>query len=260
MLRPKFLLNFAFGCFVGYTTALILAWILDSTTSEIFQKYAVYLFSAATTLLAATLALSSTLAAIENQNRLADEQRSRALAATKAFMPIALSYMCKVAKSGMLNCWNHQEMIGQTSLEDFERTSLERLTLSDDVISTFRDFIEHSRDHDGEKIALILNEYQVFFSRWRGRFSDDNYFSSENLREKCEHTTSWAYLYALSSAVFSHARGEEEEILRPDYTDDNVESALRLSGILYSNQARLSEAELDEAIGLYQRRFDRNFQ
>lgn len=150
--------------------------------------------------------------------------------------------------------WRHQELISQTSPEEFERQSLEGLQLSDYIVSTFQDFIQHSRDAEGEKVALILNEYQVFYSRWVGRFDDENYFQNEREEERSYHTTSWAYLYAITSAVFSHARGEDDSIQRPDYTDDNVASALRLTDILFSHEDALAEA-----IGLYQRRFDRNF-
>ncbi|WP_171176192.1 hypothetical protein [Ruegeria sp. HKCCD8929] len=128
------------------------------------------------------------------------------------------------------------------------------MKLSDEVISTLRDYIAYSRDEDGEKIALILKEYQVFFSRWRSRFDDSDYFAREQAADRCEHTTSWAYLYALSSSVFDHARGKNDTIGRPEYLKDNVASALRLSTIIHGQ-----EDNFEEYVNLYQRRYNRHF-
>jgi hypothetical protein len=253
-LPTRFLINFPLGIFLGALFTFVLVLFFDVTVSSDLKRVYIFLFSSSATLLAATLAVAGVLKNIDNQNLLAEEQRKRSLASARAFLPVALSEMCQIARLGVLHCWGGHSKVVELGFEEYREHSIRELRLSDEIVSVFREYIKHSDEQNGEKIALILREYQIFFARWRGRFEDDHYFEHEDPQVRAEHTTSWAYLYALSSSVFEHARGDAEFIVLPAEERNVIHTALSIIGVLHGN-----EGSFEKFVDMYQRRFDRLF-
>ncbi len=123
------------------------------------------------------------------------------------------------------------------------------LALSEQVISVFRDFIKNANPSDGKRVAIILREYQVLFSRWNSLF--ENPPSTEDIEDTVHQTAYWAYLYALSSSVFDFARGETS-IIDTTVDSSDIRAPLVLASFYHQNRS-----EFDTQIDLYERRFHR---
>lgn len=251
-MNPKFFDRFTSGVLIGWIAAMCLAALIDSKVSDRIAQNAFQFAGILAAVSAALLALMGVSRQISHKNEEEERARIAKLRACKAVLPLALSDICKVSQNGIYHCWNGYNLLTASSFNEYRTNSFIDLKVSDEVLAILRDFVRYSRDTDGEKISLILQEYQVFLSRWRGRFETPDYFKKEPLERRCEHTTSWAYLYALSSSVFAYARGETEEIQAPDYQNDDVASALRIATVIYGN-----EQSFETFLDVYQKRYDR---
>ena len=251
--RTPLLEKFSFGFVIGFIFALLIAALFDSDVAEGIKNNFVNLAAIAAAIIAAYFALLGIRRQIEQQYEQSESARLASLAATKAFLPIVLSEMCRIAEAGMRHRWSFSSTVNGASsgsqVGDFQRTSTSDLALSDQVISVFRDFIKNANSNDGKRVAIILREYQVLFSRWNGLF--ENPSSTEDTADTVHETTYWAYLYALSSSVFGFARGEASTI------DTTVDASDIRGPLAFRFFYRQNPSEFDTQIDLYQRKFRR---
>ncbi|MCL5779194.1 hypothetical protein M1105_19715 [Limibaculum sp. FT325] len=140
-------------------------------------------------------------------------------------------------------------------IDEFERISLDQLTLSDGVVSVLRDIIELS-DYDDvvKRVSGLLREHQIFLARWRSNFAPDRdtmIVLEGNIRQR---TVSWAYLGAISASLFPYARHETDEV-------SSLVGEREIAGILNTaGVADLHAEDYAQEIGLYARTFARRFQ
>jgi hypothetical protein len=155
--------------------------------------------------------------------------RANKLASARAFLPTSLSRMtaiCRLGADFSHNFSDHEKALGRT---EFGRVSLEKLELSEEIITVFRDVIELTEDDKVRKrVAGIVREYQVFHSRWQGHFEDGWQNTVQTDSDIRQRTVAWAYLCALVNSLFGYARGETEEL--PNVTADSIGSALNTLG------------------------------
>lgn len=244
--------KFSAGLVVGIMFALLLAALFDSDVKDGIKNNWVNLATILTAIAAAYFALIGVRRQIEHQDEQAENTRLASLAATKAFLPIVLSDMCRIATAGMRYRWNfHSTITGASDAQiaDFRRQSTNELELSDQVISVFRDFIKNADPNDGTRVAMILREYQVLLARWNGQLT--SLPSTERPRDRLHETTYWAYLYALTASVFDFAR-DDACCVDTTVDVDEIRTALTLPVIYCRNTSGF-----DTEIALYARKFQR---
>lgn len=246
-MKRNFLKNVAFGIFLGAELSLTLAFFLDTDVSAELKRLYTYIFSALASLLAASLALSGVLASIENQERIQSQIRERKFASARAFLPTALSNFIEISRNGILNCYSKTLAPTRGSEEDFLRR-LESITLSDEIIEVFREILEHTEsDPVSRRIALILRNYQIYYSRWRG-ISEHNVTGAKYIRQQA---VAWAYLLALIESLFDFARDMADE------PDDNITEETIRSALRRTLPVAVDTEAYDDAIGLCSRQFQR---
>ena len=248
----EFLKNFPFGVFVGAMIVLMLCWVFDADIREDMTKLYTFIFSALIGLLAASVALSGVLASLQHQSTLREEERKRKLSAARAFLPQALSDMCEVARSGMLNAHTAGVKQGNELESTFVSSSLNDIRLNDEVVSVFKDIIEFSDANAGRRIQGILSEHQVLQARWSGYVRDKDNMLSPNASDLAQRICHWAFLYALTATAFPYARQETNDV-EVSVDEGIISSTLRTVGI-YLNE---DDSDLLSAIGLYARHFQR---
>lgn len=254
MKYEKFLRNTAFGALVGTLLSLGLAWGVDSNVSAELKRVYTFVFTAFISLIAATFTLVGVFSNIENQQTQEKFQRQRKLQAARAFLPSALSNMCEICRWGVRYSHDFQAYENNLGRIQFEQESFDRLSLSDEIISVFRDVIELSDNEVvSDRLSGLLREYQVFFARWKSDFSpnaQNNVLINADFRMR---TTAWAYLYAISSSLFDYARNETDDVLT-NVTEEEISSALNQAGA-----PGVFTEDFIEEIGLYARTFARRF-
>lgn len=244
--------KFSLGLATGSILALLLAALFDSGVAENTKNNWVNLATIVAAIIAAYLALLGIRRQIEHQTDLNEKSRLASLKATKAFLPIVLSDMCRLATAGMKHRWDFHTTITdlpEGQIADFQRQTTSDLELSDQVISVFRNFIENADPNDGKRVAIILREYQVLLARWDGLFTEGR--STELPDERLLETTHWAYLYALSTSIFDFSRDEAPNISTTVGTHE-ICNALSLARIYQQNSGGF-----DSKIGLFARDFQR---
>lgn len=253
-LRANYFLlgNASFYLFFGAVIGIVYMLIIESEISQEHKEYWTYGITALVTLLASGTALVGVFFDIKNSNINEEERRIRELSGAKALLPLALTEICEIARRGMYFCRDFRDDLTAAEIEELKSRSFTELSLADETKSILRDFIRYSRDDDGKKVSLILQEYQVFLSRWRGSFEENSRFRNNNNGNRTENISSWAYLYALSSHIYDHARGETENIEPLEPHQSPIETALRLAVIPYND-----DPEFVKAIKLYHRRLNR---
>ena len=246
----RILRNTSLGACIGAALAIGLSAVFRADVSEGVEKFYTYIFSALITLLASGLALMGVFSNIEHQQHIATVARLRRLRATRALLPSALSQLCELAIWGIRYSHQFAEYRRHLGTEEFERVSLSRLELSDELMSLLRDMIELCEDENvAKRIAGMLREHQVLVTRWKDEFSEARRVI-QNLRTR---TVYWALLHALASSLFEYARSETDTV-DTVVTEDEIGIGLRA--------ARTRGLELDEfadEIALYARHYRRRF-
>ena len=205
-LKPKFLLNFPFGIFIGSIFTFGLAWVLDSNVGEEIQKNWTYGLSALVTLLGATIALVGVFSSIENQNSIAQDNRNRDLAAAKAVLPLALTKMRRVADQGFEYSFQSDEFL--KNVENIN-TVANDVDLPDNVISIFQNCIRGAPATTGRWISVLIAHYQLARSSLDYSANTlDSLISSDN---RAESAARWAIVRALADHLWGFARGELSE-------------------------------------------------
>lgn len=250
MFSVKFLKNSPFGICIGFILAFALSSIIDSSFIEKSKGFYTYILTTVVSLGAASLALSGVLANLQLQVTLKNEERLRRLSAARAFLPQALSEMCEVSRHGMMNCYNSRNLHPREMDANFVEDSISNIRLTDEIVSIFRDIVEHSSDNSSIRIQLILREHQVFSARWRSHVRDRENIMPLNSSDIAQRTTSWAYLYALTSTAFDYARGQTANITE-HVNEERISSALSSVGI----HPVQNPDYFTDAIGLYARHY-----
>lgn len=256
-LLQRLLQNFGFGLFIGVIFAIILAAVLDSDVAEGIKNNCVSIAAIIAATFSAFLALLGVRGQIEQQNKQHNEQiehqnkqaenaRLASLAATKAFLPIALTEMCSIARKGMVLRWGFYNRLKRGAPNDeiqhLQHQVTSELTLSEHLISIFKDFIENAAPDDGDRISLILREYQVVLARWNGIF--EGYEQGIYADATNEQTIHWAYLYALSSSAFEFSRNRASSITGT-VGKEEISAALLRAVIIPTNKNEF-DTQIDE--------------
>lgn len=241
---------------MGAIIALGLSAVLDSDVGENAQKFYVYIISAAITLVAATIALSGNLANIDYQNRVEQERRKALLRAAKAFLPVALSEMSGLCRSGMRNCIHFQAKKKELGNEEFQRIAEAEMKLSDHFVTVFKEVIIYSEPRASKRASELLCEFQKYSARLKNRF--DPIIEKNLVRMKSDRfhdSASWAYLSALCDSLYKYARGESESTIFP------IESDKIMNGLLSSNVIVQGETEFKKQCeflaNYHQKQYDR---
>ncbi|MDZ4298790.1 MAG: hypothetical protein U0998_06005 [Moraxellaceae bacterium] len=151
------------------------------------------------------LAFVSSITAFNISRFNANKQREREFAASKAFLPSALSelvtYFIESAAVFKLG-W---------SARHGERPNFVSPSLPNGYKEVFRDCIRHAEPEVGEFLALILMRMQVHDARLRGYIGEDN--SEGSFSPQRHNLISYFYriaeLQALVGKLFEYARGLE---------------------------------------------------
>ena len=254
MFNKEFLKNFPFGVFAGAIIVLMLCWAFDADIQEDMTRFYTFVFSALIGLLAASVALSGVLASLHQQATLREEERKRKLSAARAFLPQALSDMCEVARSGMLNSQTAGSKKGNELAPSFVRSSLEDIRLNDEIVSIFKDIVEFSDANAGRRIQAILIEHQVLQTRWSGYVRGAENMVRPSAFDLAYRSCHWAFLHSLAATAFHYARGGGDDIKDPVHESD-IFSALSMAGIITYEE----NSDMLDAISHYARHFQRHY-
>lgn len=253
--RYKWLLrNTALGVLVGFILALCLAAVIDADIPSGIKEFYGFIITAALSMIAAALTLIGVFATIAHQREIELRARKKKLEAARAFLPSALSKMCDMSERAIRYSFEFDEMELRLGEAGMREISISDLTLTDEIISVFRDVIELSDDDIvTRRIAGLLREHQVFLARWRSIFAPDRSIMISHASDIRQRTVAWAYLGAISASIFEYARGETETI-KTTVGFQEISSSLNTAGLIDLH----SEDHADE-IGLYERTFTRRF-
>lgn len=205
-MKFKFLKNFALGFLVGALIALSLAWALDETVSEGLRKNWVYLASAATTLLAASLALLGTFSIIENQNRLASEENEKSLLAARAALPTVLSSLYRKSENGFEAS---DDQLGRSQDKPACLRLLSELELSEEELKALTGCIKFADPDTARWLSLIISHFQIAQARLERdllRSELTVHTASSNAPIIADRAIDWLEIKALVSHLFEFAR------------------------------------------------------
>jgi hypothetical protein len=202
MFKIKFLSNIVLGILLGSIFAFSIALVFDADIQDGLKKFYTSLLTSITTVIAAVFALSGVLANIDNQNIIANQSKSRSLAAAKAVLPLALSQMSAVARRG-----SSISLDISTSNQSAELL-ISQLKLPAEIIPAIRDSIQHSNQCNGERLANLIRTYQVLFSRSE-RWLREAY---RPLLQQYDNSVDWAIFYRLVEDCYEYARAESQDI------------------------------------------------
>ena len=97
----RLLANFPPGLFLGAAAAFLVSWLIDEGVTSALVLQTTYVFQALLGMIAAAIALAGTLKNINNQQEMAERARLSDLKAAKAVLPLALTKMVHVGRSGV---------------------------------------------------------------------------------------------------------------------------------------------------------------
>lgn len=234
--RPSvkhFLNNTAFGLFVGFELAIILAWTFDSEIAVAPQ-----LLTASAALIGALLAIAGVLASIQNQDRIANDQRERSLAAANATLPLTLAVFSKIAERGA------QVAVTRGNIPPTDIRLEAELELPLELIASIKEAIEYATLEDREHLAKIIRDYQISWARLTSWLRTDPHILEINYR----HAVDWAVLTRKVENCFGYARAERPNI-PPVINDLNLRS-------FFSVRLRIQAGDLENLMPEIQRAED----
>lgn len=246
--------NTAFGALVGFVLAFCFAAAIDTDVRHEAKEFYSFIVTAVLSMAAAALTLAGVFATIDHQLAAERRARSKRLEAARAFLPEALSRMCEICQTAMQYSFEFEQFEEQRGEAGFRSTSISELTLTDEIISVFRDIIELSDDDAvSRRLAGLLREHQILLARWRSIFAPDRVIMVRSPADIRQRTVAWAYLGAIASSMFEYARGESHTI-ETNVGFREISSALNTSGLV-----NLHTEDHSAEIGLYERTFSRRF-
>ena len=246
--------NTAFGVLVGFILALCLAAVIDADIAPGIKEFYSFIITALLGMIAAALTLIGVFATIAHQREIERRARQKKLEAARAFLPSALSKLCDIADHGVRYSFAFSDFEARLGEDGFRDASIPNLTLTDEIISVFRDMIELSDDDIvSKRISGLLREHQVLLARWRSIFAPDRAIMVRTAADLRQRTVAWAYLGAIAASIFEYARGETSTI-ETTVGFREISSALNTAGLV-----SLHTEDHTEEIGLYERTFSRRF-
>lgn len=249
-----FLRNVALGILLGVVLTLLLAWLYDTEVRESIAKFYTFIFSAVLSLLAAGLTLVGVFSSIENQQNLVRQQRLGKLKSARAFLPSALSRMCRVSEAGMRYSHQFEHHLKELGPDAFAKESLNELAFPEELVGIFRDVIDLTDDPIvADRLAAVISEHQVFLARWNSEFPRGN-DQIDPEHYTLERTVGWALLYAIVSSVFEFARGESTQIEETDI-EQGIRSALHTTATF-----GLGGPKFDKIVSTYAQSFKKRSQ
>lgn len=250
----SYLLNTPMGVVIGFVLACSLGWVFDADFSEGFEKFYTYLVTVVLSLLVAAFGLAGVFSNIASQEARDEETRKRRLLAARAKLPLALSEMHEVCMFGVRFSYELEALIAQHGNDVVRKQSLEKMTLSGDVLRTFQEIIENHSDEDvADRVMGVLRDYQVFIARWGGEFDPRKATFEVDDEQIRRRTVWWAYLGCLCETIFEYAR-EEQNLT--DVTGNDIWGFLR-RGLSWGIGHDVSG--YSNAVGLYERSFQREY-
>jgi len=204
--KTKFLRNYALGCFTGASIALSLAWLLDETVSTALQTNWIYLVSAGVTLLAASLALLGTFSIIENQNRLAAEEKNKSLLAARAALPPVLSSLYQKSTLGFEVSDNQLQ---QSQDANGSSRLLSELELQESELRALTECIKFSDPDTARWLSLIISHFQISQARLQDHLLSSDltvHAPDSHYQAIAYRAVDWLEVKALVSHLFEFAR------------------------------------------------------
>lgn len=217
--------NLPAGLLIGSIMTLAVTWLLSSEWTTGTERFWVYLATAITTLLAATIAVSGQLAALEQGRRLDEEQRLRRLSAAKILLPSALSDIIEACSNGITQSYNDRQQYRNSPITSRQV----QIEFSDETLATLQSVVENAEVNDARFLASILRHHQIALSRWNGRNHRPNGFvgRADEPIEIARSMALWAYISSLAANSFNYGRGVSE-IDRRISAEDILEPMLRI--------------------------------
>lgn len=202
----RWLKNFPLGLAIGSTAALMLAWAVDLEVSEAFSRYSVYLFSALTTLAAATLATSGVLMTVSIQADRIESERRAKLEAARSTLPLALSQLTEICDVNIKH-----------NIKPAPDRNNEHI-LNDNSIATVKECIEFSNGRAQKTLQEVVMIYQIMTARqredrvrqWLGDESLDKYDKYQRLTRIYQ----WASFRSVVECLFDFSRGRSDSVDR----------------------------------------------
>jgi len=184
----------------------MLAWAVDLEVSESFSRYAVYLFSALTTLAAATLATSGVLMTVSIQaDRIASERRAK-LEAARSTLPLALSQLYEICEANI----KHNIKPTPNRVNEF--------IISDNSIATIKECIEFSNGSVQKTLQEVVMIYQIMTTRQREEqvslWLGDKNLEKHNKYQRLTRIYQWASFQSVIECLFDFSRGRSDDVDR----------------------------------------------
>ncbi|NIY77974.1 hypothetical protein HCZ23_00620 [Celeribacter sp. HF31] len=196
----RFLRNFPFGIFLGFIAAMGLFWFLEADLNDDLTRYGTYILTALASLLASAAAFAT---AVWNTER----QREARLRAARAALPMALTHLISVARSGI--DYSLKSNIFLDDSDNLEEVS-NAIEIPPSILEILRSCIENSDEETGLWLSLTISRYQVYRSRLLGLIEDTNMPSSDFYRSS--YAANWSLYHAIVEHLFRYAR----EGIRPE--------------------------------------------
>ena len=235
-MKIRFINNFAFGCFVGSLSTLILAWILDENVGVAFQKNAIYLFTFAATLGAAALALLGTLTVISNQNEIAYQENNRRLLAARAALPPVLSSLYQKAVTGA-DMTANQKPLKATPKK--AQKALRKLAITSSEMLVLKECIKYADEDTSRWLSLIISHFQIHRSRLNSAFFTRGLIIIDI--QVARATLEWFLIKIMIEHLFEFSRTGKQPDFELDSTKIRYPIQLGHSGPVYNNWDQVVE-------------------
>ncbi|MBW6418398.1 hypothetical protein [Celeribacter sp. PS-C1] len=185
---------------------------MGADLSEDLTRYGTYILTALASLLASAAAFAT---AVWNSER----QREARLRAARAALPMALTHLTSVAKSGIR--YSLKDNVFLNDPANLEKVS-KALEIPTEVLEILRANIENSDEKTGLWLSLTISRYQVYRSRLLGMIADRDMRSTDEYR--VDYAACWALYHAVVGHLYRFAR---EGVPPEDYFElDRVHSPM----------------------------------
>jgi hypothetical protein len=185
------------GVFIGITYFIL----IETNLGGDYTKFWAYGLSAMVTLFASGVALAGVFSNIENQNKTNRENRTQALLASKALLPLALSQLHQIAEQGTSFAFEDDSFF---RVSENGATVRERLDIDEATIAILKECMELSDDTTRKWMTVLLSRYQISRSRLVG--SVESPFDRINNEKRGDHAFEWELIRAIVNHLFAYSR------------------------------------------------------
>ena len=223
MIKLKFFTeNVAIAAFLGCLLGMAYVALLSSGYEENVIKFGTYGLTVLASLFASGLALAGVFANIHHQTSQADQKHQKALAASKAVLPIALTEVTARCRRGI-------EIRLKHNVDDhLPQQLLEQITLTETSLKILQSNVETANDENEKAISDAIARYAAMTARYGSR---DNYFTQrmESFDDVSGHeglgaAIAWAEVLLRFENCADYARGKNGVIS----TSINADEIVRL--------------------------------